>query len=291
MALEKPPFVTGQNAADIAKLRDYLFRLARTLETQISAAAGGQSAAVQSPAQQSGRTGGTAETDLETLRKAAAELKSLIVKTSNDVKVEASSRLAGDSETLASANDYTDGKLTVYDERYVAQSEYGTFKENISREVQENAAGTAENYRMITELDAGINGPGGLAEYVSELRGEILRGIVYDPGIQDYVVGIAISQVLNVKATMSPGAQAAIPDSNTYYELEDHQTFGLYTSTGWQFWIDGAKVAWLDSLTAGGMLHVSNVQVETRIVNGGYWEEKTENVDGKHMYVINYIGG
>ena len=54
----------------------------------------------------------------------------------------------------------------------------------------------------------------------------------------------------------------------SYYELSPGQTLGLYTSTGWQFWVNGRKVGWFDS--ADGMLHTVSQVVEEEIRIGDW---------------------
>ena len=43
----------------------------------------------------------------------------------------------------------------------------------------------------------------------------------------------------------------------------------LYTATGWQFWIAGAKRGWFDS--RDGMLHAANLAVENSLRLAGGW--------------------
>ena len=73
-------------------------------------------------------------------------------------------------------------------------------------------------------------------------------------------------------------------DGADYYQLSSGQTFGLYTSTGWQFWINGWKKGWYDSVD--GMLHIANVAVENALQLGGQWQ--LVNSDGLG---IKYTGG
>ena len=54
-----------------------------------------------------------------------------------------------------------------------------------------------------------------------------------------------------------------------YYELSPGSTLGLYTATGWQFWISGSKRGWFDS--ADGMLHVTNLAADSSLRLGGDW--------------------
>jgi len=100
---------------------------------------------------------------------------------------------------------------------------------------------------------------------MTEINGQIRRGIVTDPSTGEVVTGIAISQSLRFTGEIERGEDGA-----EYYRLASGQTFGLYTATGWQFWIDGCKKGWYDSVD--GMLHIANVAVEDKLQLGGGWQ-------------------
>lgn len=90
--------------------------------------------------------------------------------------------------------------------------------------------------------------------------------------------GIAISENLSFT-----GAEQT-ENGLTYYELSPGQTLGLYTATGWQFWINGSKKGWFDS--ADGMLHAGNLQVEQLLQLGADWVLSTAGGFG-----LRYLGG
>ena len=296
--LKNPPFLTGDNTKDLANLRDYLFRMAKSLDPVIEAQANvtGSNAVTNIARKASAGGGGNAD-EIEKIKQNAKELKSLIVKTAKEVNWEIGN-LNESVETLdtglANTNAAIEAKTAEYDQRYTAASEFGTFTASFSQNVEEILGGVLETYDYEGQIQSVANKLGDVPaneniwNYIERVNGEIQRGIVQDPSTGDYVTGIAISQNLQFGAECGPSDPNNPGDGNTYYYLTSGQTFGLYTSTGWQFWIDGAKVGWFDS--QDGMLHVGTVHVEERIINGGYWEEKTENINGDYMFVINYIG-
>ena len=100
------------------------------------------------------------------------------------------------------------------------------------------------------------------AAYVTELSGQIRRGFLEDPETHQTVLGIAISQQLRFTG------QELTDGGWTYFELSPGQTLGLYTSTGWQFWVNGRKVGWFDS--SDGMLHTVSQAVEQEIRLGSW---------------------
>ena len=69
-----------------------------------------------------------------------------------------------------------------------------------------------------------------------------------------------------------------------YHELAPGQTFGLYTSAGWQFWINGVRRGWFSS--EDSMLHVANIIAEDKLRAGSDWEISTAGGFG-----LRYIGG
>ena len=277
---EKPPLMSGDANRDVAALRDYLFRMAGTLET-VTGAPAVQPGGRDSQGRQTyvAAAGGTA--DAAAIRKNAEELKALIIKAAEDVT-------KGYTDADGGIIEYVDGKEEEYNSLYVARSEYGTFTESINSRIETTARGVVESYNYgsaIQSLQADIDL---VQAYFTNVQGEIRRGIVLDPSTSTYVTGIAISQNLRFAGECGPGDANNPGDGYTYYYLTSGQTFGLYTSTGWQFWIDGYKKGWFNS--EDGMLHVGSIFVEEKISHGGYWESKTEIINGKHVFSLNYIG-
>ena len=129
---------------------------------------------------------------------------------------------------------------------YVARSELGEFEERV----------TASDERA-----------GRIEEHLRSLSGQIRRGLITDPETGEQVLGIAISQRLSFTGASSSH------EGETYYELSPGQTLGMYTSTGWQFWINGARRGWFDSVDS--TLHVAALQVEQTLRLGDSWVVST----------------
>lgn len=205
-------------------------------------------------------------------------------------------RFADDTELRAmiSAGDqavmsYVDSKSETYNSLYVAKSEYGQFTETINSRIETSARGVIESYNYGSAIESMQDSIDLIQAYFTNITGEIRRGIVQDPSTGDYVTGIAISQNLQFSGECGGDDPNNPGDGYTYYYLTNNQTFGLYTSTGWQFWIDGYKKGWFDS--EDGMLHVATIYAEEKIVYSGYWETKNSDINGYHMFEISYIGG
>ena len=232
--LERPPLPQGTEREQLAALRDYLVRLAQTLER-----AGNAESVPAAPAAAS------AAHTAETARREVGELRSLVVKTAG--------RIERHVERLSAA----------LHEDYLALSDFGAYRETIAAQIEATARGVVESYDFEAALAALAGRLGDTDAALSALRGEIRRGLLTDPETGETVLGIAIAEELRFT-----GAEHT-ENGLTYYELAPGQTLGLYTATGWQFWIAGAKRGWFDS--RDGMLHAANLAVENSLRLAGGW--------------------
>lgn len=273
--VEKPPLLTGNSRTDLQSLRDYLFRMAQSLGEVAQAPTvteGAVTISYTKDGQQVLKAQGTAQA----IQQNAQELRSLIIQTATELKV------------------YTDSKTEEYDQTYVAQSEFGEYKENINTSITTTAEYVVGEYKFqesIKSLQADIDL---LQSYTTEIEGEIRRGIVWDPSLNGgnggWTLGIAISQKLQFTGECGPSDPNNPGDGFTYYYIDTGQTFGLYTSTGWQFWINGDKKGWYDSTDGtNGMLHVAGIIVESSLQIGTRWKFVSDpNSDD---LTLKYLGG
>ena len=146
---------------------------------------------------------------------------------------------------------------------YVAVSDFGSYREEIDLSVEATARRVVESYEYQEAIAAVAERCGGLDSALTRLSGQIRRGLITDPETGETALGIAISQQLSFTgATVER-------EGLRYYELSPGSTLGLYTATGWQFWINGSKRGWFDS--ADGMLHVTNLAADSSLRLGGDW--------------------
>jgi len=266
-----PPILSGSSTEKLTALRNYLVRLADGLN-RLENKTVEQTVSVNKEGERSSLSGKGASGDIEAVQKNAAALRQLIIKTGD--------RLTQDIEkSEQSSMHYADGKIDALSRTYLAKSEFGTFTENIESQIANTAKGVVESYDYESRIISNQENLELLQYYMSSIDGQIRRGIVTDPETGLEVTGIAISQ--NLQFT---GAVVRGEDGSDYYQLSSGQTFGLYTSTGWQFWINGWKKGWYDSVD--GMLHISNVAVENTLQLGGQWQ--ILNIDGLG---IKFTGG
>lgn len=259
---QMPPMLQGSAQDQVRQLRDYLARIVRQLpgagdEGQVTMAV---KQATEIASRQNKET-------TEAARQRARQLKDLILKTADEIYL-AEDRI-----------------VTKLGQEYVAISDYGNYYETIETLVEQTAKNTVESYNYQSAIET-VNGrvsdtnsrTEALENYLTEINGEIRRGIIVDPQTSEETLGIVISQELSFTGSSKD------VNGQTYYYLDSGQTTGIYTSTGWQFWINGAKVGWFDS--ADSSLHVSQIVVEDRMKIGSDWLISTTNGWG-----IRYIGG
>lgn len=252
-----PPILSGSSAQQLKTLRDYLVRMARQLN---EAAAAPTATAAEGGARTQARALGAATgsaADTAAARKNAQALRALIIKTADG--------LSGDIESSERAiKAYADERVQTMSESCLARSEFGTFTENIEAQIANTARGVVESYGYSESIASAAAELSVMQAYMTDIDGEIRRGLVRDMETDELVTGIAIAQNLQFTGEISRGE-----DGLNYYTLSSGQTFGLYTSTGWQFWIDGCKRGWYDSVD--GMLHIANVAVERAMELGAGW--------------------
>ena len=277
--IETPPMLTGDVQQQLAALRDYLFRLASSLDSVGSAPA----VIVETDTKKTQPSSVQDTKTVRDLRENAAQLKALIEKNADNIT-------AIDGK-IGNAKNYTDGiadSLTAYVNQtkkdiisatqntlksYVAESSFGEYRES----VEEAINGLVSKHDYEEEINA-LN-----QSFKTMINGQIVRGFTRDPGDPNGppVLGIAISQELSFNADVVEEYEG-----HEYYELTC-KTFGLYTSQGWQFWLNGQKVGWFDS-TKSGLLHVKKVVAEDFLQISGEWQLKINHNEKELEFV--YIG-
>ena len=249
---EYPPMLRGEALEQLAQLRDYLVRRVRDEEQETLALVKAEAPAIlKETAKRKGA--GSAAAQEETDR--AARLRELIVKTAKESR-EGDALL---SESL--------GELSrEMRQSYLARSEFGEYRLEIAALIDATARQIVESYHFLEQITATRAELGAMgdtfAAYETEISGQIRRGFLEDPDTHQTVLGIAISQ--NLQFT----GQELTDGGWTYFELAPGQTLGLYTSTGWQFWVNGRKVGWFSS--HDGMLHTVSQVVEEEIRLGDW---------------------
>jgi len=236
---------TGNARTDINALRNYLVMMSRELDRA-------SAAVTVREAQQRGAPEQAIAQQVQTL-------KSLIVKNAKEVY------------------EYTDRQITELSGIYLAKSDFGTFTQTLDSRIDTTARGTVESFGYTEAIEGLTDRLGDSERSITVLNGQIRRGVIEDPDTHLPTLGIAISENLSFTG------ETVTSEGQTYYRIAPGQTFGLYTSKGWQFWVNGAKAGWFSS--EDGMLHVPRIVVENTMQMGDSWQIST--VGG---YGIRYIG-
>lgn len=248
---ELPPILTGSEQEQLRSLRDYLVRLTRSLERgenapTVTAASSGTVPAVPAAGEKS--------------RETSENLRSLIVKTAHTVER------------------HVERLTQELHEDYLALSDFGSYQEQIATVIEATARGVVESYDFQAAIDAVAERCGGAESAVTAIRGQIRRGLITDPETGETAMGIAIAEELSFTGA------TRTENGLEYAELAPGQTLGLYTATGWQFWINGSKRGWFDS--RDGMLHIANLAVENSLNLGAGWV-----MTGTDGFGLRYGGG
>ena len=284
---ERPPILRGSTQEQVNTLRDYLFRMVTELDAAIEAGDRQSSAALITNPDGTKSfkpgAGGSSGAAVEEVKKSAAELRSLLAKSANELR-----RAIVDGD--AYVEEYCEGLVAEFDGVYVARSEFGQLEQTMRSSIEASARGVVESYNFDERITAITGTMGNVQNIMTRIDGEIRHGIVQDPDDNNnHVTGIAISQNLKIDAGQGNNGECAPDDPNnpgdgqTYYYITPGQTFGLYTSSGWQFWIDGHKTGWFNSLT--GSLHVGSLVVESVLQVGGNWALRSEADEFEILYL------
>ena len=243
--IEYPPLLEGRTDEQLRELRDYLVRLARELEdaaAQTTVPAAGVAVSRPQTTASSAALAPQTATPALTVPQTSA-LRSLIVKTAKEVTA------------------YADELNTALESRYLALSDFGSYAETVETTIRQTARETVESYQFTSEIGSLRENLEGFDRVLTELDGRIIRGVMEDPN-GNLVFGIAVAEKLTVTGeTIESGGLS-------YRKLAAGQTLGLYTSTGWQFWIRGVKTGWFDA--EDGLLHVAGLAVEQSLRFGNW---------------------
>lgn len=252
-----PPALQGDERAQLTQVYRYLFRLSEQLNVGLSALEQ-RTAAVARPSGGALSPEGTDGEQFWTEADAQySSLKSLIIKTANLVRAEMDQIVAN----LGS--------------EYVAVSEWGTYKEEVSREIVDTAKYTMENFEYNEEI---LNIPEMAAifdSYRIETTGYIKRGIIGFDDENYPIFGIAIGQELKHKEVTVGG--------EVYEVFDERQNMATYAADKLSFWVNGVEVAYLSN----SELVVTRIIVSDSIQLGN-WDIAVNAADG--MTVQKRIG-
>jgi hypothetical protein len=228
-----PPSATGGQAEQVRNLYSYLYQLTDRLNAAFVALdVGGSDASGASVS-----AGGTSSGMSADQARQYNELKALIIKTGTVTK------------------EYADKLVASLDSVYIAQSEWGTYEEQIHQDIEATASGIVESYNFQSQIDA-------LDDYRVEASGYILRGIIGYDEDNVPIFGIAIGQDLKTTEVTIDGV--------TYKQVDMTKSLATYTADGITFWLNGVAVARLNQQE----LFITRAVITEKITLGD-WEIAT----------------
>lgn len=236
-----PPAPRGPVDQQLRQQYAYLFQLAQNLNRAMEQAEGApQAAAARQTAaarQESGEQG-----------RQAAELKSLIIKTADAVRSE------------------MDRLKTELKGSYVAQSDFGTYLEQVSQEIEEDPTKLERYFRFASEIRANTDRVEvDFAAYKTDVEGYIRQGIVGYDGVTP-VIGIAIGQDIRTSRT---GVET---ERGVFDEIDKSSNMSVWTTEKLSFYIGGQEAAYFSN----GKLTVAQIATD-RITGAGKWDVSFRN--------------
>ena len=226
-----PPAPTGTLSQQMQKQYAYLFQLAQMLNR----------AAEQ--AEQQPQTQTVQKTVQAAQAQTAAELKSLIVKSADAVRKE------------------MDRLETELKGSYVAASEFGTYLEKISQEIEADPTGLSRYFKFASDIQADVERVGtDFSAYKTDMEGYIRQGIVGYDGTTP-ILGIAIGQNLQTART---GVET---EQGVFDEIDKRSNMSVWTTEKLSFYIGGQEAAYFSN----GKLTVAQIATD-RITGAGKWD-------------------
>lgn len=231
-----PPAPTGTLSQQVQKQYAYLFQLAQMLNRAAEQAA-------QQPQTQT-----VQKTVQAAQAQTAAELKSLIVKSADAVRKE------------------MDRLETELKGSYVAASDFGTYLERISQEIEADPTGLSRYFKFAADIQADVDKVGtDFSAYKTDVEGYIRQGIVgYDGTVP--ILGIAIGQNLQTART---GVET---ERGVFDEIDKSSNMSVWTTEKLSFYIGGQEAAYFSN----GKLTVAQIATD-RIAGAGKWDVSFTN--------------
>lgn len=235
--------------AEVSELYNWLYQMTEQLNVAMNVVK-----AQEAAAQETTTGGGSGTVTTDDLNSQSDQLKSLIIKTANTVRVE------------------MQREIRRMESSYLALSDFGEYREDITREIEETASGTFEKYAAEIGLESYISDSADLKEWATETNGYIRKGFIYRNENDVPVLGIAIGQNITTKALLEDGTE----------QLDvSNQNLGFFTSEGLEFYVNGLRVAFFRN---DGM-EINNATINGRLRIGN-WE-----ISHANGFDIKWIGG
>ena len=170
-------------------------------------------------------------------------------------------------------NAYYDTIKARLDGEYVAESDFGTFQENLTSTITATAEGVVQQFGYESRLDALDAAAAGFDVYRNKTEGYIRQGFIEDEGGVP-IIGVAIGQNLK-STTVEMGGQIL-------EKFDETQSCAFYTSEKVSFRIGGNEVAYISNRK----LCILEAEVTGSLTVGGWLMSH-----GSAGLTLRYIGG
>ena len=222
-----PPVPVGTLPEQVQGQYAYLFQMAQLLNVALGELeSGGISAASPAAKVGQGLTGAQ--------KQQYNTLKSLIIKTADQVQRTAQQLTAQVAE------------------QYVAQSDFGTYTEEMTATLEANARALTQYYHFASDLAGNVEAvDAAFSRYCTDTQGYIRTGIVYYDGAVP-VYGVAVGQNLTVET---------VDDEKV---VSPHDFRATFTAGRLSFWQDETEVAYVSN----NRLYITNITVLGEVTLG-----------------------
>lgn len=252
--LESPPNLTGTPEQQLVQMRSYLYRLSEALSVALEQAGGsGEKETAETVS-----TGGTSSEVQDAT--SFPGYRDIIIKTAEIVTV---------------ARTEIDREIQELQSIYVAQSEFGTYQEEIRSTLSQTAAGIEANFNAIETIT-------GELPMLRTSAGYIKAGFIAETDTQK-LVGIAIGQTVQLDAEST----YTDPETGVEYQqvnMQRTQNCAFYTADGIYFYVDGKQMAYFTNQR----LHITDAEIENTLTFGNNKWLVNHAYGG---YSIKWIGG
>ncbi len=214
-----PAAPAGTLAQQVQQQYTYLFRLAQALNRameQVEGTAGAQAVQAQ-------RAKDSSREAREERARQAATLKSLIIKSADVVRQE------------------MDRLATELKGSYVAQSDFGTYLEEISQKIEADPSQLSQYFKFASDIRANVDRVEvDFASYKTDVEGYIRQGIVgYDGTVP--IIGIAIGQDIRTTQT---GVET---EQGVFDVIDKSSNMSVWTTEKLSFYIGGQEAAYFSN--------------------------------------------
>ena len=255
MNIRHPNITNGSAAEQLQQIKSYLYQLVEQLNMQTSSEEPGQSQTVASGGTVSGQlqTGGGTE-QVRSPESTFNQIKSLIIKSADIVDA------------------YYTKMSEKFDSSYVAVSEFGTYQQTVTSEIEKSAKGLQEQFSNIQSLVTD------LGEKIIDTDATIRIGelfVVGDDNLEPELGQTSLPEG-------SPVYGVEIGQATSEYGVEKFKKFARFTAYGMTLYDNNGN---LTAYITDKRMHIPNVVVKTSMTRGGFQETLENDGDSVERWV------